>query len=300
MTGPDLVSCNVVVDIDDAIRTARDHFQTLGLANLALFHCGAQLTAAGRFNAFHELVPGGHFFHQILDVKGVSKIAAARKAVGEWLLELPKPVGILALENTGALRLSEICQQLGLSIPEEVQLIGVGDLDECLMSQPHLTSLELPSERIGEIALATVLRHLSGREPEMSEVIRVDGAKLIARGSTRATSVGAAKVTAAMSMIQTRATKGMSAAGMVRQLKIGHTSFYKHFRGLTGTTPAQHLRATRLKEACRMLAETNASITKIASTCGFSSPEYFARSFRRETGQTPSAWRQSREGMSGQ
>ena len=43
--------------------------------------------------------------------------------------------------------------------------------------------------------------------------------------------------------------------------------------------------------AAQMLAETNQPVTEIALDCGFSSPGYFARQFRRITGKSPTAYR---------
>jgi AraC-like DNA-binding protein len=53
------------------------------------------------------------------------------------------------------------------------------------------------------------------------------------------------------------------------------------------------LRRRRLNEACRLLTETNATMTAIAQRCGFGSANYFAQVFRREVGQTPSDYRQA-------
>lgn len=48
--------------------------------------------------------------------------------------------------------------------------------------------------------------------------------------------------------------------------------------------------ATRAR---RMLVYTDESIERVARTLGFDDPSYFSRFFRRETGQTPSAFRQA-------
>ena len=50
---------------------------------------------------------------------------------------------------------------------------------------------------------------------------------------------------------------------------------------------------TRIKASMRMLAENRVSITQIAFDCGFSSPSYFARLFRRFQGMSPAEFRES-------
>jgi len=63
-------------------------------------------------------------------------------------------------------------------------------------------------------------------------------------------------------------------------------------KSLTGLTPAQFLRAYRLRCASEALLASRQSVSEIAFDCGFSSPQYFTRVFRREYGLPPDQWRQ--------
>ena len=51
------------------------------------------------------------------------------------------------------------------------------------------------------------------------------------------------------------------------------------------------LRDRNRLEAAQAALRSAASITAAATQCDFDDPNYFARWFRRQTGQTPSAWR---------
>lgn len=55
--------------------------------------------------------------------------------------------------------------------------------------------------------------------------------------------------------------------------------------------PLACMQRLRICHAAQMLAETNQPVTEIALDCGFSSPGYFARQFRRITGKSPTAYR---------
>ncbi len=48
----------------------------------------------------------------------------------------------------------------------------------------------------------------------------------------------------------------------------------------------------RLERARSLLETTYYKITQVAQECGFTSPQYFHRFYRRQTGETPAAWRQ--------
>ncbi|MBN8526928.1 MAG: helix-turn-helix transcriptional regulator, partial [Planctomycetes bacterium] len=52
-----------------------------------------------------------------------------------------------------------------------------------------------------------------------------------------------------------------------------------------------HLIAMRLVEARRLLADAELPIPAVAAACGFGSCEHFQRTFRRQVGMPPGAWR---------
>lgn len=60
---------------------------------------------------------------------------------------------------------------------------------------------------------------------------------------------------------------------------------------LTGGTPMEYLFRLRIEHAKTLLRETDIGVTGIAFECGFSSSQYFASTFRRVTGMTPSTYR---------
>jgi AraC-like DNA-binding protein len=85
----------------------------------------------------------------------------------------------------------------------------------------------------------------------------------------------------------------MSTAEMARRSGVARATLYRHFIAATGQAPARHLRQKRLEEACRMLRDSDATVTAIAKDCGFSSVFAFAKCFRREIGQNPTAYRRA-------
>jgi AraC family L-rhamnose operon regulatory protein RhaS len=66
-------------------------------------------------------------------------------------------------------------------------------------------------------------------------------------------------------------------------------------RKLTAYSPMAYLTRLRIARARDLLRRSEASITDIAISCGFSSSQYFANVFRRCVGQTPTAYREGFE-----
>jgi AraC-like DNA-binding protein len=63
-----------------------------------------------------------------------------------------------------------------------------------------------------------------------------------------------------------------------------------------GMAPRRFAVRTRLEHACRMLAESDASVTTLALELGFSSSQHFAQAFRRHTGGTARDYRRKNRG----
>lgn len=65
------------------------------------------------------------------------------------------------------------------------------------------------------------------------------------------------------------------------------------FRKYMGCTPNEYLTSFRIERATALLRESNLPITEIAHVCGFSSSSYFAESFARRKGCTPTEYRKN-------
>ena len=67
----------------------------------------------------------------------------------------------------------------------------------------------------------------------------------------------------------------------------------KKFHQETGFTPIDYMIHLRLQHAKILLQETDRSITSIAEECGYENIFYFSRSFKKETGCSPTLYRKN-------
>lgn len=70
-------------------------------------------------------------------------------------------------------------------------------------------------------------------------------------------------------------------------------SFIRLFKRWTGETPMRYVQQVRVREACRLLADTDSSIDAIALQTGFPDRFYFSRVFKRHTNHSPAAYRRA-------
>ncbi len=75
-------------------------------------------------------------------------------------------------------------------------------------------------------------------------------------------------------------------------------AFGRWFRRETGETPAVYVTGRRVREACRRLAFTDASIEEIAEAVGFADRHHFSRIFKTRLGCGPAAFRNQRDWVS--
>ena len=75
------------------------------------------------------------------------------------------------------------------------------------------------------------------------------------------------------------------------ECNVGRDRFLHLFTKNVGMPPQKHLTNVRIKNAKRMLIETNRSVADIAERCGFSDAMYFSRVFKKKTALSPSEFR---------
>lgn len=69
---------------------------------------------------------------------------------------------------------------------------------------------------------------------------------------------------------------------------ISVSTLYRKVKALTDLNSVEYIRLTRLKKAAEMLSDGNYRISEISYLVGFSSPSYFATSFQKQFGISPS------------
>lgn len=74
-------------------------------------------------------------------------------------------------------------------------------------------------------------------------------------------------------------------AGM---LGLSNSTLYRKIKALTDLNTVEYIRLTRLKKSAELLSEGNYRISEVSYLVGFSSPSYFATSFQKQFGISPS------------
>ena len=80
----------------------------------------------------------------------------------------------------------------------------------------------------------------------------------------------------------------LSVEDIAAAVGVSRTLFFSRIKSLTGTTPNEFLRSTRLKAAAELLSKpNNLRVTEICYMVGFTSTSYFAKCFHAQFGMLP-------------
>jgi AraC-like DNA-binding protein len=92
-------------------------------------------------------------------------------------------------------------------------------------------------------------------------------------------------------LLHHRLGEPLAVAGLARHFGVNRSTLFRAFRVAFGMSLATYQQRLRLDHACALLRRTDQSVLAVSRQCGFSDPSYFARAFRKHTGETPQAWR---------
>ncbi len=75
-------------------------------------------------------------------------------------------------------------------------------------------------------------------------------------------------------------------------VNLGRSVFYGKLKAIVGMSPVDFLRHVRIQRAEELIKKSSYPVSQIAYSVGFSDPKYFSKCFKKETGMTPSEYRE--------
>jgi LacI family transcriptional regulator len=186
-----------------------------------------------------------------------------------------------------------VCRELEIAVPEEVAVIGVdNDRLLCDLADPPLSSVICNSRRNGYEAAALLNRMMSGESvPPEAHLIKPLGIET--RQSTDILAIDDPDVAIAIRFIREHACRGIDVSDVLQQVPLSRRVLESRFRKILDRTPHQEITRLRIDRVKQLLAETDLSLSEIASRTGFQHDEYMTVAFKKQVGMPPSKFRQS-------
>lgn len=283
------------VETDDGTiaRWAVEHFVERGLRNFAF--CGDERFGwslkRGTWFAAHVREQGS--IPREFRMKPSGMRAADRDLLAEWLMELPKPVGVLACYDIAGQEVLEACKIAELAVPDSVAVIGV-DNDELIgnLTTPPLSSIEPDTTRTGY--LAAELLDLMMRGHTLEPGLRlIEPTRLVARQSSDILAVDDPLVAEALRFVRDRSDRNLTVSAVLRHVGLSRRALDHRFVRILGRTVHGEIMRVRVGHVAELLASTDWTLHHIAERLNFSHSEYMSVVFKKYTGKSPGQYRRA-------
>jgi len=266
------------------------------------------LAAEHLYDRFHknygwfasDICPSGrerkHAFEKRLKELGYSCIDLScghstfdEKTVLRKLKQCPKPIGVMARDDHGAAVLIDLCQQAELRTPEDVAIIGVGDIESlCAFSPMPISSINLNMDELGYQSAAVLDKLMQGRTVPKKTVI--PPGPLQQRLSTACLALTHPRLKAAVQLIDKNYQSLLTTDELASTAGVSRRQLYTLFRDEMRCSPSDYLMNVRLQHARNLISKNRLNLYEIADQCGFNTPRTLNRAFHQRFGVAPSKW----------
>ena len=286
---PDVKLPRVVSDHAAIGRAAAAHFRERGFSSLAWFSSGWSNVHRLRYEGFRSgcAAPPARW---------------ARDGLAAAIQDAPKPVGVLTYNDVDAARLVAACRKAGFAVPEDVAVLGIGnDTFLCKNQAVPLSSVEQDLQRNAYEGAELLDRLMSAAPSRRTAACRraprlTPPGDVVARASSDTLAHPHPLVRAALVQIRRNLDRSFGAPEIAAALGISRSHFDHLFVHETGHSVGKEILSQRLREAKRLLADTDLPIAAIARQTGFCNAGYLSNTFRRAVGLSPKAWRRNHAG----
>jgi len=202
-----------------------------------------------------------------------------------FLLSLHHPASLLCASDHLARVAILTATELGFVVPRDLAVIGVGNSRmESLYAGMPISSFDLSLAEMGRLAGAAMADLLEGKPVRPSTV----EPHLHERESSLRSTSG---VERALAWIKGHPDSSITAGELASLACMSRRSFETALRASRGISPGAFLQQHRQERAQRLLRETDLDIAAIGRECGYQEAAVFCAAFKRWTGKSPRAFR---------
>ena len=275
---------------------AAKHLLDIGFTNFAFVSLRQRPFSNVRKEAFREFIKQDCPVYELRDINGtIFSDSKERKQFGNWLKSLTKPVGIMACYDLVGLFVLQVCQETGISVPDEAAVVGVNnDPLQCTLSTPPMTSVVQDTQSIGYEACALLHKLMQG-EPVLQKRKMIPALGVVPRRSTDIFLVPDPIVVKAIHVIRENVIEGMTVQAVASHLGIARRTLERRFIKHLGKTPYDEIADAQIRIACDLLQNTKLTTQAIARRIGFSQASNFSAFFKKRTGKSPFSYRNKKQ-----
>jgi LacI family transcriptional regulator len=297
---PQLKFPRVLEDHIHAAQLVADHFLSRGFNNFMFYSDADNWSYEERGEGFVKALKAADHECAWLRWHRSSEFATGReewRRKRRWLVtemkRASKPLAVFAANDQQAMDVLETCESLGITIPEQVAIVGAEDylLAPEAMHIP-VSSVDTNLETLGYRG-AELLDQLMGGAPPPAAPIRVPAKGVVARRSSDILAIKHKGVAKSLRFIWEHSHEPICVKDLVAVAAMSRRGMHKAFLEHIGRTPGQELQRVRIERAKKFLVESSNKIETLAKMCGYQSINSFCIAFKRTTGMSAKRYRES-------
>ena len=291
----------VTMDNAAIAKMAAEFFLDKGYRQFAFVHRWEMGVSQRRRRHFSEAIKSrGYDCHLLSWQLERGRRADTREQRKAWLLrrltELPKPLAVLARDNE-AVEVLESCLAAGLSVPDQVAVLGIDNTQTiCNCLYVTLSSIDPNLELVGYEGAALLQRLIKGEKAPDSPIY-IPPRGIVERRSTDSLATSHPQVAAALKYIRDHAAEPISMTDIVKHVPMSRSGLEKAFREHYVRAPMEQLRHIRLDLAKKLLRDTQDPLSIVARKSGFQTAHGLCRIFRQQLSMTPKQYRDSQRSL---
>jgi LacI family transcriptional regulator len=280
----DAVDLPTIIPDDRAVGCmAAEYLLSIGLRELGFCRGGIAPFGQLRLEAFRErAAEAGISVHEYNNVE---------QDLGQWVADLPKPIGVLGCNDDWAHRVLNFARRRGIQVPDEMAVIGVDD-DELFntLVTPSLSSIALPAEQIGYEAASQLDRIMNGEKLPYGPTL-VPPLRVVPRESTDMLTIADQDVVVALRFIRQKAAFPLQVEDVMEHVPLSQRSLQRRFKQFVGHSIKDAIRHAHIDIAKKLLTTTDLSMPQIAKASGFNSATRLGIIFQQELKESPTHYR---------
>ena len=296
---PQLKFPRVLVDHATCARLVAEHFLTRGLKNFAFYSDRENWAFEENGSAFvRALSDAGHACNWLRWHRSPAHDASEFqwKKKRDWLaselLRSPKPLGVFAATDDHALEVLETCERSGLSVPDQVSLIG---MDNSLLAveamHTPISSVNPNLELVGYRGAEILDRLMRGKKAP-ADLVRIPPLGLITRKSSDLIAINHPGVARGLRFMWEHCHEPIGVEAVAQAASMSVRSFHQAFVDQVGRPPGHELQRIRIERAKKLLPDFNDKLEAIATRCGYQSGNSFWVAFKKATGLSPKQYQE--------
>lgn len=215
-----------------------------------------------------------------------------RIRLGDWLAQLPKPIGLLAAFDWRGKQVIDICYERGVAVPDEVAVVGI-DNDQLICEYccyQQMSSIGFDTVLGGYKAAEILDKTMKGKLKKPVRY-RVPPLHVVVRQSTDHYRLDDPMLIRALQLIRAGSSRRITVEELCRLLDTSKNTLEKKFKKQFGCSVLHKINQSVIEQIKILLSETTMTVAQIAEHCSFDSDTNLCKFFKRETGRTMGSWR---------